>query len=528
MSTINFTNFTNAAMNACDLEHEELLYKGEYITHEVILDPDNREMQSIRQETWKIFQKVITSEFDVERVSRISQRYFRQELSQIVAIAPPFLPVYVDMFGVGLANLNVSHLQQKLGLNKRVEDCTVEEIAHLCKRAYPAEYIGQRRDPEELLGGPSRPFEYIKYDSMRQDQKRLNLYQGVEKLKDESAGILKENHPFLQRLSMAIVHHDMQVGDIIEAPGENGKKDFYKLYQNIIEEGCVAIALVPVSKQSNLRPILAFRPTATSLNAQVWKDTWINNILKYNGEKGYNAAREKFNRLMNDPQFYKADYKPIVVAYSLGGAFAGYFFRDHWPKIWQSVFFNTVSNSDPTVAEDAAKAINSLDPDQNGVLVYIYRNVTSPDGKKGDWAHFLGGKHVGCGIKHARSLVEVTEIQVPNESPTNFGEWMVVHSVRFMDSKDKVFPTRIISQDDIDLCLDNKQRGEEVYHYEVMRQKVGVDILYYVVNIAYEIMNLIFRILGIQIFRNSQLDSADELPPIEEKKSEEEKYSFIP
>lgn len=518
MSSINFTSFTNAARNSADLEQEEIFYREGHITRERI---SARGEPTLRRETWKIFYEVMRREFGEERVEKISLRYFRRSFTQIIDQSPRLLSLYVEMFAVGCANLNVAHLQEKLGKNRRVEDCTSQEIQQLCLEAYPAEYIGQCEDPRELRGGPSQVFEYLQYDLTRQDQKRLNLYRGIENLKDRSANILKENHPFLQRLSMAIVHHDMQVGDIVEAPGDGGEKDFYKLHKNISRDGLYAIALIPVSKRSPLRPILAFRPTETSLNAINAVESWFNNLQKFNGALGYHASRSKLEALMNDPEFYNPDYKPIVVAYSLGGAFAGYFLREFWPKIWQSVFFNSVSNSEASVAEEMAAAVNKLPPDADGPLIYIYRNVTKPDGKEGDWAHFLGEKHVGWGITQPRTLIEITEAQVPFPTPTNFIEWMNIHRIRFLDGPEGVhYPTRIIRKEEIDQNLDNKQRGEEVYHFEVMRQKVGVDIIYYVFNIAYEILKFLFRILGIKIFRSHLNEVFESAPSSVEQKEE--------
>lgn len=465
---------------------------------------NHRVYYSENRRAFDLFQRMIIREFGKGEIIQLCDQH-HIDLRQITREVPALLPRFIDAFGVGLANLNVSQLQSVLGTHKKIEECTPRELEALKIRAYPHGYFGERKKPQELFGGPIELSEYLKYDPIIQDQKRLNLYEGIEKL--------KEPHAFLQRLVMAIVHHDMEIGDIVDAPGENGGKDFYKLHKVVKAGGLYAMVLVPISRHSVLKPILAFRPTGSSLNAIDVLDTWRNNFETENGLRGYLAAKPELDELWNDPLFYNPDFGifPIVSAYSLGGAFAGYFVKDHLivpgtqkVKIKEVVCFNTVSNSTREIADTIKNELNRWDPNTLGPAFYIYWNL-SEESQERDIATLLGNRHIGYGITHVGTLVQLTLVSTPCPPPTDLARWFDLHTLRFFDSKEGVkYPTRVVPRTEIDYYLNNELRGEEVRRFELQRVKLGRDFLGTLVDFLEEILQLFFRILNLKILRTSR------------------------
>ncbi len=303
-------------------------------------------------------------------------------------------------------------------------------------------------------------------------------------------------------------HQDTQV--VIPAPGEKeGELDYYEVYDVVSKGGLNAFALVPISKQSSLKPLLVFRCTKQGVGQTDGIPSMLNNGEKNIGKSGYDACAEKFEALMRDKNFTGGG-KVNVLCYSLGGAHAGYFLREHWEKVKECICFNVVGN-DAKVIERLAEQINQLPDNQIPPAFHLHRNL-------GDWVNVTGQKHMGWGIKHLNTQVHLYEWDVddlPRPSsyePTQILSWMNIHGFRPMDvhSEDRVrgkystrFRYRYTHSSGPSACdpiLDTYKRDRI---FEDLRREIGHKVLFNVVNIGYSILEFVLRVLGIDFFKRN-------------------------
>lgn len=436
-------------------------------------------LKEVRKKTWLVFQTAVKKLFSKERLEFILQRY-NFELDAIADKGKlPLVRQMIEKIGIGAALPTVEDLEGGEFGNLPLQDLNVRY-----NRARQHAHVARPNVPlADVRGGPKGGHEYFIQDPFAQDCKLVSLFKGVEQLKWDT---------YVERLTMAINSHEMAVGTIVPAPGIDGKKDFYEVYHIVAGKGLYAVAFRPLSSQSYLSPILCFRCTQSSLGAIDAVHTWTNNAEKNIGQQGYDACEDMLNSLMENEKFH--GWKKIkMAAYSLGGAHGGLFFRDHWQFISEAYFYRTVHNAEG-VAEALANQINQLPAAWPGPYIYIER-------VKGDWASYAGSRHVGHGITHFGTFIQLTEWDV-GEAPKDLKEWMGVHSVRTCDNKVE-FPHRIYRSEELFHELDNKERGETIAKYEEARRSWGEKILAPVLDFFYRILGFIFRLMGIKIFRSS-------------------------
>ena len=186
---------------------------------------------------------------------------------------------------------------------------------------------------------------------------------------------------------------------VIPAPGEKrGTVEYYRVHKIISNSGLNAVALVPISDESKLEPLLCFRCTKQRLNHHGSFESNLENLNKHIGVSSYKACQEALTDLLEDQEFNRGR-KVTVLSYSQGGGHAAYFMRDHWDQIQSYIGFNTVG-SDSSLIKEIAEKINSLKSHEVPPQFYHHRNVGNEEGTEGDWANKIGQRHLGHGINH--------------------------------------------------------------------------------------------------------------------------------
>lgn len=462
-------------------------------------------MEFIRQRTWQAFRKAIETIFPPHRLQRICIAYgFPWE--KMTNSSLPLSRRHIEIFGVGSATIHVDDL---LPQSADPSSLTPEEIRPLYMQADRMRYIGPTESAKNFKPGPRALHEYVIMTKFDRARRGVILREGIEKLRAHP-------HSFYQRFTMGLPGTELPDGIIIPAPSEEeGKIDYYKKIRTVAARGLYADAFVPVSKYSKLRPVLVFRATRTGVSDVDFFHSLRNNAELNIGATAYLAAKPQLDALVKDTAFRRFFFDPFfggrferfdVCAYSQGDGYAAHFIRDYWPHINEVVSFGGVSNSSE-LAEDFAEKMNAREEDDpRPPSFYIYRAVTDDEGKKGDWATFLGEKHIGWGCKDVYVRVDRFKItELP--TPTNIKEWGDLHSLRYLDGEENPYEkyevTTLIGEDLINEELDNLQRGEEVRRFEELRRSLGTKILYYVLDIVYRFVDFFLRFFGVQLLRSS-------------------------
>jgi len=468
---------------------------------------------SLNQKTWHAFEKAVNQFFSTNKRGHICARY-GLDWEKMIHSNHPLERRYVDFFRVGAASAYTYNLKESLAQNSLFNLWTlggrsVKEIQKLVSHATRFGY-NEGGDPRKVSGAPSAFHENLVQDDLIMDEQRCNLFDGIANLISKDPRI-PSMHPYYSRLTMGIIsllETEKRIKDIkmiIPAPGATpGELDYYKVHDIIAFGGLSAIALVPVSKSSPLPPILTFRCTQQALTRADAIPSLLNDMEKNMGESGYKECEKALSRLMKDVSFTRGK-KIIVCAYSLGGSQETYFVRDHLEDIKEVICFNTVGN-DAKVVEDLANQINALPEDRIPPSFYLYRNISTKDGKLEDWVNKSGQKHIGWGIKHPNSIVQLIEwiiddYPAPNQNvldPRQWMTWLNLHAVRPMDS-DREYAFNIYRGSTLcDPILNTYARDRTV---EDARLKLSY--LNNIISFFYNFLDLIFNLYGIEFFKKN-------------------------
>lgn len=501
-SPVTLHQFTRAAQKGG--RDDFFVVKGKQVVHQSKGTHLDDESRTLNRRTWEAFETALRSAFSAPRFENTVNRYnINFELNKDKGL--PLTRRYLEAAGIAASCPYVFQYQEHLGRHK-IRDQPVSVLQDLNMAMTHHGYLGKDvPDPEEISGGPQKVIEYISQDYQTMDQRRCRLYEGVENMpsKDPNIGRL---HRYYSRLTMGIISlletkkEERDVGVIIPAPGaRKGEIDFYKVYDIVCYGGLTAVALVPLSNDSTLSPILSFRCTKQSFGQADSVESMLNDIEENIGESGYKMSKHVLDKLMKDPEFLRGK-KPIVTDYSLGGAHATYFMRDHWREVAECVCFNWVG-SDEEGPMQIAKEINALPENQAPPPIYGYRN-------KGDHANYVGKKHLGWGITHPKAIVQVIEFDIddlpkPDEEnifhPTEVMKWLNIHAVRPLDCK-RPYKYRIYRGKECNDILDTYRRNGSI---EDKRKKWGVSLLHKVISGIYQTLDFFFRLFGIQYFRKN-------------------------
>ena len=520
-NTPSFQDFILAAQNiksgdALVLKNGRLVKKLHYEENE----------EKLNRQTWSAFSRAVKNSpyFSSKKREHICARY-GFDWNKMVYSSLPCERRYLEYFGIGAACAYSYNLSERIPNSFRtLNQFPPEKIHQFYVEATNNSYLGKVEDPSIIHGAPRDTHENFTHDFSRVDQQRCNLFRGIAELISKDPNIPRL-HPYYSRLSMGIISlletkndiKDIEI--VIPAPAaREGELDYYKVYNIISYGGLTAVALVPISDKSSLSPILAFRCTKQTMGQTDAIPSLLNDMELHMGESGYSACRKYLQTLMEDRKFNNGK-KITVLSYSLGGGHASYFMRDHWRYVREFIGFNYVGN-DARIIESLAQEINESPPNVIPPSFYLHRNVCNEPGTLGDWVNKTGQKHIGWGIKHPNSRVQLYEwlihdYPVPSENvydPIQFWRWLEIHGVRPMDAytedawkskyntKFKYHYTLYRGHTLCDPILDTYNRDNSL---EDKRLQIGYHLMYRIVNTVYSLVDFIFRALGIDFFKKN-------------------------
>lgn len=455
--------------------------------------------------TWQAFTRAVNAVFTPQRTHFIAERYGGADWWQRMTTSDlPFKKRNIECFGVGAALCHTHNLGEKEAAGAflpEVSTYSVAQVRQLYQSATQHGYIGQKEDPRTLAGSPRETHQHLAQDYYLMDKQRMMLFQGLDQLISEDPNI-PWNHPYYSRLTMGIISlletqknggGDIRdLGMIIPAPTSAGKVDDYYVHDIIAYKGLTAFALAPVSNESTLPPLLAFRCTKQAYAQGDFYHSMYNDAEPRPGESGWQANEEAFDRLMRDTAFTKGK-KIVLTAYSLGGAQAGYFLRKHWKQVEEFVGFNFLGNA-KDVVEDFAAQINALAPEDVPPRMYIHRN-------HGDWVPKAGDKQIGWGITHPNAICKVYDWDIhdylaPSEefSIQNGNRSLHRHAVRpleFLRVHKYSYTLHTTPR-----ARDEALRGDQVI--ESYRQEYGVGLFHRYVSMLWSLVSFILRLFGLE------------------------------
>ncbi len=421
------------------------------------------------QAAWRCFQQALAN---MPRREEIDRRY-HIKLAKHLRRGDPLLPEHIRKFGVGLADVHVKDLISR-------SEETVEDVRNLPPQAVAerveALNVARFVSPEPV---PTHWHHAFIPDLFRKDQHRLLLLTDVVRLPAWDA--------YLELLAKKVVQYEMDEGTLIPAPSPSGGIEYYEAVKKIGSgAGLVAYMFRPVSSLSALKPLLVFRPTQFHLSSEDAVQTLLNDLEPIMGHTGYLAAKEDLDELMRDPAYQNIE----AAGFSLGGVHLQRFLVDHYAKVTRAVFFND-PGVDPATAAEYAERVNRL-PLGDRVSLVFYRTV-------GDRCHYFGRHHVGRGISHPNVDMRLVEIHSDHR---NVLSARALHTEPMLhDPASHV--TVCHEGENVHAHLDSSLRGPQVVWYEDLRQSLGGQILFALINLIYSVAKSILDCLGIQIFRSS-------------------------
>lgn len=477
--------------------------------------------KSLNTRTWRAFHKAIRKSFTATHRNAITARY-GLDFDKMVRSGHPLERRYVEYFGVGAASPYTFNLREQQGLfGGALNRCSPEQIHSLYRNATESGYLGTVQDPTDIYGGVRYAHEQFAYDYFHTDQARSNLFRGISELVSKDPNIPRL-HPYYSRLEMGIISlletdpNNATLEAVIPAPGDrDGAVDYYRVHRIISNAGLNAIALVPISDQSKLEPLLCFRCTKQTLGHHGSLDSNFENFNEHIGKSSYEACREDLDQLAKDPVFNRGK-KFSVVCYSQGGGHAAYFMRDHWKEVKQYIGFNVVG-SDATLVGELASEINALEPYEVPPKIYQHRNVGNAQGTEGDWVNKVGQRHLGHGIQHPNAYVAVYEWHIHDyPCPTNniwdpkqLAHWLDFHAIRPMDTDreddlkskwDKRWKYAYKKHEGgamVDRVLDTYNRDSTL---EDLRHNIGYKLIYNLAVNAASWLDFLLRLFDIRFF----------------------------
>lgn len=494
--------------------HDALVLKHGHLERKTSYEKGEK---ALNRNTWNAFRRALSKDFSSKRIEKICKRYnFNlKEFSH-----QPLERKFVEYFGVGAATPDTDDLKENLGFFSALESQSLKKIHSLNEKAIRSRYVGVEEDPANVHGGAKYAYQNFAEDKFAIDKQCAILKKNLGRVVSHDPNI-RRMHPYYSQLAMVIASlRDKKSEDqnlVIPAPGDiDGRLEYYKIHDIISEGGLTAVAFTPISKHSNLPPILAFRGTKPSGVRTDGIASIFNDLEENIGESGYRAAKEKLAKLMKDPTFVGRG-KIQVLGYSLGGAHAGYFMRDFWRQVHEFVGFNSAGNAS-YVVDRLADEINDADETVVPPSITQHRNVSNEDGTQGDWVNKVGKKHLGIGVDHPNAQVRVVEwiiddMPAPTEDifdPKQFGIWGEFHGRRPMDCelevkvKDKYQPhfpykyNQYLGASNCNRILDTYNRDPKLENARLDGEYVGIALKW-----VYGLVSFVLRVFDIDFFERN-------------------------
>lgn len=493
VSLLQINEFSRKANEAYTSSTSKYLCKApDGVDVRLIDQPYSFSKEELKQnsDTWKAFRESLC-EVNKKKFEWVCQRYRnRINFSRLEASGRPLLPQHIELFSTGSSQVFTWDFKDHAGKGhssrkRNIKSFSRQELTEKMKWLHPFPVIGSDRPPSKLRETWSSLLPSLIHDKLAMDKKKQLLFSDAAHLSFPS---------WLERMCKRLVNLELMPKQLIPVPGVDGKIDYYKVYRKVATgDGLVAYALRPAAGNSTLKPLVVFRPTQWSFSNEDAFESYYNDAQPHIGEMGWKAAAETFKELMADPHFRRPHEKISIAGYSLGGAHAQYFLEAHVDHVSNAVFYADPSVDDSTAEQFALKMNDTDRPRRSEPLnIQIYR-------VKGDFCHYMGGKHVGWGVNCRDVNIQLVEIDHNNEQASA----LKLHSHHMFDAHH--FPYKMQSCEDGQKLfdhLDNSKRGIDVYWYERMRRFWGGAAYFSFYSISW-ILNVITAVSGLKILRRS-------------------------
>jgi hypothetical protein len=435
------------------------------------------------KQTWKIFRESMVGTIGQRKFDWICHRYrSRINFTRMERSGDPLLPEHVELFGTGSNQLLTQDIKGRYP--QKIRAMTREQLTSRIPLVQPFSIVGKYQDPVKISGSPGSIPALFFHDKVLMDKEKQLLFSDVGRL----------SYPaWLERFCKVAVNRELLEGQLIPAPGQDGRIDYYKVHRKIAAgDGLVAYALKPAASDSTLKPLISFRPSQWAFSNEDAFETYLNDVQVNVGELGWNSAKQLFDQLMRDPHFRRPNEKVSIAGYSLGGAHAQRFLEFHYENVGYAVFYCDPSVDDAT-AERIRDKINAMPRRNEPLNAQIFR-------MKGDFCHYVGGKHAGWGVVHPDVNIQLMEIDHENKKVSA----LYLHSHRIFDNN--TFPYHMECVENTEQLfnrLDNSKRGPDVFWYERMRRLWGGVAFFSFYSLS-EMIKLVSWIFGVRILRSSK------------------------
>lgn len=413
----------------------------------------SNEGRDLNKLSWKIFRESLVGTIGQRKFDWICHRYRSHfNFARLEKSGAALLPEHVELFSIGCNQLLLRDI--KMRFPEKVKSLTRQQLQGRIQQVQPFPLVGRYQDPVKIAGCPSSLSALFFHDKLLMDKEKQLLFSDVERL----------TYPtWLERFTKVTVNRELVEGQLIPAPGLDGRLDYYVVYRKIATgDGLVAYAMKPAAKDSTLKPLITFRPSQWALSNEDTFETYMNDVQKNVGELGWNAAKRHFEQLMEDSHFRKGNQRIAVSGYSLGGAHAQYFLVEHADRVSDAIFYGDPSAPD-AIAENFAQRMNAAPRRDEPLNIQIFR-------MKRDFCQYVGGKHVGWGIDHPDVHIQLIEFDHDNQQIASF----YLHAHRAFDNT--TFSYHMQCYEDAQALfnhLDNSKRGPDVFWYERTRRVWG-------------------------------------------------------
>ncbi len=434
------------------------------------------------KQTWKIFRQSLVDTIGQRKFEWICHRYRAHlNFTRMENTGQALLPGHVELFSIGASQLFCRDIKARFP--ERIKTLSREQLTDRMRQIQPFPIVGSYRDPVKITGSPGSLLAHFFHDKLLMDKEKQLLFSDVERLTFAA---------WQERFTKVIVNRELIEGQLVPAPGQDGRIDYYKVYRKIgTGDGLVSYALKPATNNSTLKPLIVFRPSQWAFSNEDAFETYLNDVQRNVGEMGWKSAARVFEDLMTDPSFRRNHEKVSLSGYSLGGAHAQYFLEAHYDNISNAIFYNDPSPDG--LAERVAQRMNQMPRRTEPLNIQIFWT-------KGDFCHYVGGKHVGWGVNHPDVNIQLMEVDHDNKKISSFS----LHAHRIFDNT--TFPYQMQCYEDTEQLfnlLDNTKRGPDVFWYERMRRIWG-GIAFYSLFTLSELVKLTSGVFGVKILRSSK------------------------
>lgn len=486
-SYLRLNRFVESANNAFSLQtHYKYLVastRGVDVTAQDVPSSFSQEAIEQNQQTWKIFRESLVDTIGQRKFEWICHRYrSRLNFMRMEQSGKPLLPEHVELFSIGSNQLLSRDIKFRFPQNLR--SITRAQLQERISLVQPFPIVGNYNDPMRISGSPSSMLAFFIHDKILMDKEKQFLFSDVGRLSFPA---------WMERFAKVTINRELMEGQLIPAPGQDGRMDYYKVYRKIATgDGLVAYALRPATSDSTLKPLIVFRPSQWAFANEDCFETYFNDVQQNVGALGWNAAKPLFEQLMNDPSFRRNGERVSIAGYSLGGAHAQRFLEFHFENVSQAIFYCDPS-IDHETAEQIRSKINAMPRRNEPLNIQIVR-------MKGDFCHYVGDKHAGWGVLHPDVNIQLMEVDHDNKKVAA----TYLHSHRIFDNN--TFPYQMECFENTEQLfnrLDNSKRGPDVFWYERMRRLWG-GVAYISFYGLSELIKLVSCVFGVKILRSSR------------------------